>query len=107
MNSNTVMEKWKILLTVKMFLAFAKEESKSGTQCQEDVFCTLRKFFVLANRAVFLGRHFPKLFPIPMFHKLLQLFLFNKLLTQTFPFRKLWLKQNMIIFVAKPLGELI
>lgn len=55
MNSNTFIEKWKILLTVKMFLAFAKEESKSGTQCQEDVFCTLQKLFVVANRVVFLG----------------------------------------------------
>ena len=54
MNSNTFIEKWKILLTVKMFLAFAKEESKSGTQCQEDVFYTLQKLFVVANRVVFL-----------------------------------------------------
>lgn len=55
MNSNAFIEKWKILLIVKMFLAFAKEESQSSTQCQEDVFCALQKLFVVANRVVFLG----------------------------------------------------
>ena len=62
MNSNTFMEKWKTLLTVKMFLVFAKEESKSGTQCQEDVFCTLQKLFVVANRLVFLGYFYEDIF---------------------------------------------
>ena len=44
-----------------MFLAFAKEESQSSTQCQEDVLCTLQKLFVVANRVVFLG-YFRKTF---------------------------------------------
>lgn len=41
------MEKWETHLTVKIFLPFAEEESKNGTQCQEGAFSIHFKSFLL------------------------------------------------------------